>query len=89
MRTVVVCRGLTLCLGTRPSKDRSCPPLLAPDITAPAGSQRGVRYADDMRYPDGGGLTAEERARRERVRLTAAESIEEGAGDREMAERFR
>ncbi len=42
-----------------------------------------------MRYPDGGGLTAEERTRRELVRLTAAESIEEGAGDREMAERFR
>ncbi|ORT53362.1 transposase, partial [Streptomyces sp. CB03238] len=25
-----------------------------------------------MRYPDGGGLTAEERVRRERVRLAAA-----------------
>jgi hypothetical protein len=24
-----------------------------------------VRYADDMRYPDGGGLTAKERTRRE------------------------
>jgi putative transposase len=42
-----------------------------------------------MRYPGGGGLTAEERARRERVRLAAAEWIEEGASDREGATRFR
>src|SRR3954451_23169389 len=42
-----------------------------------------------MRYSDGGGLTAEERARRERVRLAAAEWFEEGATDREVAERFR
>jgi hypothetical protein len=38
-----------------------------------------------MRYLDGGGLTAEERARRERVRLAAAEWFEEGATDREVA----
>jgi transposase len=42
-----------------------------------------------VRYTDGGGLTAEERARRERVRLAAAELIEAGASDREMAKRFR
>jgi len=42
-----------------------------------------------MRYPDGGGLTAAERARRERVRLAAAELIEGGAGDQEVARRFR
>jgi len=42
-----------------------------------------------MRYPDGGGLTAEERARREEVRLAAAELIEAGAGDGEIARRFR
>jgi transposase len=42
-----------------------------------------------MRYPDGGGLDAEERARRERVRLAAAESFEEGASDQEVATRFR
>jgi transposase len=42
-----------------------------------------------MRYPDGGGLTAAERARRERVRLAAAELIEAGASYREVARRFR
>jgi transposase len=52
-------------------------------------TRRVVRYAGAMRYPDGGGLTAAERARRERVRLAAAELIEEGASDREIAKRFR
>ena len=47
------------------------------------------RYAGVMRYPDGGGLTAQERARREQVRLAAAELIEAGAGDREVAKRLR
>src|SRR3954447_10859185 len=42
-----------------------------------------------MRYAQGGGLTVEERARREQVRLAAAEWIEEGASDREVAARFR
>jgi hypothetical protein len=42
-----------------------------------------------MRYPDGGGLTDAERVCRERVRLAAAELIEAGAGDREIAKRFR
>ncbi|MEU0929028.1 winged helix-turn-helix domain-containing protein [Streptomyces solisilvae] len=42
-----------------------------------------------MRYPDGGGLTAEERIRREQVRLAAADLIEAGASDREVARRFR
>ncbi|WSV10493.1 winged helix-turn-helix domain-containing protein [Streptomyces prunicolor] len=42
-----------------------------------------------MRYPDGGGLTAEERARREQVRLAAADLIEAGASDRKVARRFR
>ena len=48
-----------------------------------------MRYAGTMRYPDGGGLTAQERARRERVRLAAAEQVEAGASDREVARRFR
>jgi transposase len=42
-----------------------------------------------MRYPDGGGLDAAERARREQVRLAAADLIEAGASDREVAGRFR
>ena len=42
-----------------------------------------------MRYPDGGGLTAAERGRREQVRLAAAEMIEAGASDREIARRLR
>src|SRR6266480_2643075 len=42
-----------------------------------------------MRYGEGGGLTAEERARRERVRLAAAELVEAGASDREVARHFR
>jgi transposase len=41
-----------------------------------------------MRYPDGGGLDAAERARRERVRLAAADLIEAGASDRQVAQRF-
>jgi transposase len=49
----------------------------------------GSAYAGVMRYPDGGGLTAAERARRERVRLQAAELIEGGAGDSEVARRLR
>src|SRR2546421_11266531 len=46
-------------------------------------------YAGVMRYSDGGGLTAAERARREQVRLAAADLIEAGASDREVARRFR
>jgi transposase len=42
-----------------------------------------------MRYSDGGGLTAEERARREQVRLAAADLIEAAGSDGEVARRFR
>jgi transposase len=42
-----------------------------------------------MRYPDGGGLTDEERVRRERVRRAAADLIETAASDREVARQFR
>src|SRR3954453_2072669 len=54
-----------------------------------ADSRRSVRYAGGMRYAQGGGLTAEDCARREQVRLEAAEWIEEGATDAEVATRFR
>jgi transposase len=50
---------------------------------------RILRYAGCMRHADGGGLTAEQRARREQVRLAAAELIEAGASDREVARYFR
>ncbi len=46
-------------------------------------------YAGGMRYPDGGGLTAADRVRREQVRLAAADLIEAGSSDREVAKRFR
>jgi transposase len=49
---------------------------------------RTVLYAGVMMYHDGGRLTAEERARREQVRLAAAELIEAGASDREVARRL-
>jgi len=52
-------------------------------------TRHAVRYAGGMRYPDGGGLDAAERARREKVRLAAAEMIEAGASDHEIAKRFR
>jgi transposase len=42
-----------------------------------------------VRYSQGGGLTAEDCAGREQVRLAAAEWIEEGATGREVAARFR
>ena len=45
--------------------------------------------AEVMRCPDGGGLTAAERARREQVRLSAADLMEGDASDREVARRFR
>ncbi len=48
-----------------------------------------MRYAGGMRYPDGGGLDGAERARREQVRLAAADLMEAGGTDREVAKRFR
>src|SRR3954463_11829621 len=54
-----------------------------------ADSRRGARYAIALGDAPGGGVTPEEGARRERVRLEAAEWIEEGATDREVAARFR
>jgi hypothetical protein len=48
-----------------------------------------VRYLSCIRCADGGGLDAGERARRAQVRLAAAELIEAGASDREVAVRLR
>ena len=48
-----------------------------------------ARHAGVTRYPDGGGLKAQERVRREQVRLAAAELIEAGASDRQVGRRLR
>jgi transposase len=48
-----------------------------------------VGYAGGMRYPEGGGLTAEERAKRERLRFDAAELFARGVAAPEVARRFR
>ena len=45
---------------------------------SPVLSRLVVAYAGCMRYSDGGGLTAEGRARRARVRLQAAQMFEQG-----------
>ncbi|MEU8251414.1 helix-turn-helix domain-containing protein [Nonomuraea sp. NPDC048916] len=42
-----------------------------------------------MRHPDGGGLTAEQRLRREQVRMRAADRFAEGATDAQVAREFR
>jgi hypothetical protein len=47
-----------------------------------------VVYTDGMRYPDGGGLTAQARARRESVRLQAAELFARGISPVEVADRL-
>ncbi|MET7686979.1 helix-turn-helix domain-containing protein [Streptomyces sp. NPDC005483] len=68
---------------------RTCLRSLSVRVTWGRDGCRGSRYAGGVRYPDGGGLTAEERDRREQVRLAAADLIEAGASDREVARRFR
>ncbi|WP_371666737.1 helix-turn-helix domain-containing protein [Streptomyces sp. NBC_00289] len=42
-----------------------------------------------MRYPDGGGLTAKQRARREQVRFEAAELLAQGVTPPQVARRLR
>jgi transposase len=42
-----------------------------------------------MRYGEGGGLTAEQRAKRERVRMAAAGMFADGASNPEVAQSFR
>src|ERR1700722_14885492 len=51
--------------------------------------RRVVSYARGMRYPDGGGLDAAERARREGGRLGGGGRIGAGGSDREIAKHFR
>ena len=84
--------------GHRPTEPFASPAEYLADQTTSSSSMAGVtdlvtaglsRYAGCMRYPDGGGLDAAERARREQVRLAAAELIEAGASDREVARHFR
>jgi transposase len=68
--------------GSNTGKDRQPP-------SAGSGTAACRAFADVMRYPNRGGLTAAEQARREQVRFTAAELIQTGASDREVARRFR
>ncbi|WP_203863769.1 helix-turn-helix domain-containing protein, partial [Planobispora rosea] len=42
-----------------------------------------------MRYGEGGGLTAEQRAKRERLRFEAADLFAQGVSAPEVARRFR
>jgi transposase len=42
-----------------------------------------------MRYPDGGGLTARQRAKREGVRFEAAEMFAQGVAPPQVAKRLR
>ncbi|SDI52583.1 Homeodomain-like domain-containing protein, partial [Sinosporangium album] len=42
-----------------------------------------------MRYPDGGGLTTEQRKRREQLRMRAADLIAQGATDTRIARELR
>jgi transposase len=46
-------------------------------------------YARGMRYGEGGGLTAEQRAKRERVRMAAARLFADGATNPEVSRVFR
>src|SRR5260221_3168202 len=55
----------------------------------PGDGWPALRYAGAMRSPDGGGLDAAGRSRREQVRLTAGELIEAGASDGEVAGHLR
>lgn len=48
-----------------------------------------MSYLDAVRYPDGGGLTAEGRARREAVRLQAAALFADGTPVAQIAQRLR
>ena len=81
------------CKRTSPRDTRPSSPASTPTCSTRGFGSLAVavvwRYAGVMRYADGGGLTAAERARRERVRLQAVGLIEGGASDREVARRFR
>ncbi len=55
----------------------------------PGDGGRVVQHAGVMRYPDGGGLDRGTAGPPKQVQLAAAELIEDGASDREVAKRFR
>src|SRR2546430_5765724 len=66
----------------RPEQEIRCITIFNFGSQGMGDGRLGVRYAGGMRYGEGGGLTAAERARRELVRLAAADLIEAGASDR-------
>jgi hypothetical protein len=77
--------------------DACCPDWGVAALSVPDSSRRWsagswkphARRRPRPRHPDGGGPTGAERARREQVRLAAAEPIEAGASDREVTRRSR
>jgi hypothetical protein len=89
LNLLIATDGAVAELGTDVGRLRPSSNVLNSGSQGMGDGRLGVRYAAGMRCGKGGGLTAAERARREQVRLAAADLIESGASDREVARHFR